>query len=113
ATLDRPNVHLLDRASFGRSLYQKGKFRPRARAVLAALPGPESTLLATVATRFSDLLDSIDCAADTTFNDLAAPAIPHSFLSRRGDPGLLGGNLMKRTLLVLALVVCAAVGCRA
>lgn len=57
-------------------------------------------------------MDSSDYAADTNGIDLAARA--NSLSSQpASDPGLLGGNLMNRTLVVLALAAFSTAGCRA
>jgi hypothetical protein len=59
------------------------------------------------------LLDSADYAADTSITDIAAAAILQLFSARHAvTHGCLGGTLMKRTLLVLALALLTAAGCR-
>lgn len=61
----------------------------------------------------NDLLDSVDYAADTNRTDIAAATILHfSFAWQAVTHGCLGGTLMKRTLLVLALAVLSSAGCR-
>jgi hypothetical protein len=60
------------------------------------------------------LLDSADFAADTSNTDIAAAAFLHfSFARQAVTHGCLGGKLMNRTLLVLALAVSTSAGCRA
>ena len=76
---------------------------PRIACVCPCTPHPASCIL---------LLDFADYVADTKNTDFTAAAFPFFSRSLRW-PSLLGGNLMNRTIFVLALAASSCAGCRA